>query len=478
MLMAHLAATGALDRIAALVAAGHRARPDPGRHAWRAGRRTRHHRRDRPVGPAGLPRRRRAGRGVRVAAPAATWCGTTGSTTTCWASRRRRSTSCPGTPTSTRMPARLHRDFIDIARDNQLAHPGAATMCGSPVDLVPRRPRRLRRRRRRRSPCPWQNCYQTTQLLGGEHQVRALHQRAHRRDHQPTRQQEGQLPHRRATTRPTPRAWLASAEEQPGSWWQDYTPGWPSTAATSERRRRNRAGPTIPSSPMRRAPTCWSAETDERRRTIVAADIGEALGTDYFSLREPVHRRAGGLLAPDPRLRRRRGAAGRSTATGSAPSSPGRWSRRWPRPASSATASRATAARRSTRCPPGWSPWSSPAATAASATFVGVQAGLAMRSIAMLRLRGAEAALAAADGPAGEDRRVRADRARPRLRLDRAGDHRPPRRRQLGARRAQEVDRQRHASPTSSSCGPATPTDEQVKGFLVEKGTAGLRRHG
>ena len=71
-------------------------------------------------------------------------------------------------------------------------------------------------------------------------------------------------------------------------------------------------------------------------------------------------------------------------------------------------------------------------------------------------LRGAEAALAAADGPAGEARRVRAHRARPRLRLHRAGDHRPPRRRRTGSSTATRSGSATAASPTSSWCGPAT----------------------
>ena len=59
-------------------------------------------------------------------------------------------------------------------------------------------------------------------------------------------------------------------------------------------------------------------------------------------------------------------------------------------------------------------------------TFLAVQAGLAMQSIAKCRIRGAKASLAAADGSAGEDRRVCVDRARARVRLGRAGDHGPP----------------------------------------------------
>ena len=57
-------------------------------------------------------------------------------------------------------------------------------------------------------------------------------------------------------------------------------------------------------------------------------------------------------------------------------------------------------------------------------TFLGVQSGLAMGIDQPAGQRGAEAALAAGDGHAGQDRRVRPDRAGPRLRLGRRW--RPP----------------------------------------------------
>ena len=77
------------------------------------------------------------------------------------------------------------------------------------------------------------------------------------------------------------------------------------------------------------------------------------------------------------------------------------------------------------------------------ATFVGVQAGLAMRSIAMLGSEEQKQRWLPPMARLETLGRVRAHRARPRLRLHRAGDHRPPRRRPLGPRRPQEVDRQR-----------------------------------
>ena len=72
-------------------------------------------------------------------------------------------------------------------------------------------------------------------------------------------------------------------------------------------------------------------------------------------------------------------------------------------------------------------------------TFLGVQSGLAMKVDRPARLRGAEGSLAAGDGALGVHRRVRADRARARVRLGRAGDQRAPRRRRLGAPRRQAL---------------------------------------
>ncbi|MGI8451871.1 MAG: alpha/beta fold hydrolase, partial [Streptosporangiaceae bacterium] len=69
---------------------------------------------------------------------------------------------------TTRMPAALHRDFIELVLDRALAKPGTATMLGSPVDLsgvdvdayvIAGVADHL---------CPWQACYRTTQLVGGD----------------------------------------------------------------------------------------------------------------------------------------------------------------------------------------------------------------------------------------------------------------------------------------------------------------------
>ena len=76
-------------------------------------------------------------------------------------------------------------------------------------------------------------------------------------------------------------------------------------------------------------------------------------------------------------------------------------------------------------------------------TFLGVQSGLAMKSIAMLGSDEQKERWLPAMARLDAVGRLRADRARARLGLRGAGDHRAARRRRLGARRRQALDRQR-----------------------------------
>ena len=68
---------------------------------------------------------------------------------------------------TTRMTAGLHRDFLQLGAANALVHPGAATMLGSPVDLAAVDRDSYIVAGITDHICPWQSCYQSTQLLGG-----------------------------------------------------------------------------------------------------------------------------------------------------------------------------------------------------------------------------------------------------------------------------------------------------------------------
>jgi len=123
---------------------------------------------------------------------------------------------------TTRLPAAVHRDFIEIALANALTKPGEATMLGSPVDLskvdidsyvVAGIADHL---------CPWQSCYRSTQLLGGRSRF-ILSTSGHIASmvNPPTNKK---ATFQTAPDNPSdPRVWLRTAQTAPGSWWPDYS---------------------------------------------------------------------------------------------------------------------------------------------------------------------------------------------------------------------------------------------------------------
>jgi polyhydroxyalkanoate synthase len=125
---------------------------------------------------------------------------------------------------TTRMSAALHRDFLTVGGINQLVTPGAATMMGTPVDLSAVRVDNYVVAGVADHLCPWQNCYQSTQLLGGD-----------------SRFVLSTSGHIAAIVNPpgNPKAsyrvgdekiadagqWMQTSSAEPGSWWDDYV-GW------------------------------------------------------------------------------------------------------------------------------------------------------------------------------------------------------------------------------------------------------------
>jgi poly(3-hydroxyalkanoate) synthetase len=123
----------------------------------------------------------------------------------------------------TRLPAALHHDFIRLGLANALVTPGAATMLGSPVDLgkvdvdayvVAGVTDHL---------CPWESCYQTTQLLGGPVKF-VLSTSGHiaAMVNPPGNTKAAFRSVSSGSNPADPREFLASAEVVPGSWWTDY----------------------------------------------------------------------------------------------------------------------------------------------------------------------------------------------------------------------------------------------------------------
>ncbi|MGY1601134.1 PHA/PHB synthase family protein [Geodermatophilus sp. SYSU D00815] len=123
---------------------------------------------------------------------------------------------------TTRMSAALHRDFIDLALGNALTEPGASTMLGTPVDLSAVDVDTYVTAGIADHLCPWQSCYRTTQLLGGESRF-ILSTNGHiaslvnpPTNPKSTFQVAGSTP-------PDPDEWLRQAETVKGSWWPDFT---------------------------------------------------------------------------------------------------------------------------------------------------------------------------------------------------------------------------------------------------------------
>jgi polyhydroxyalkanoate synthase subunit PhaC len=141
---------------------------------------------------------------------------------------------------TTRMPARLHRDFVRLAVDNALTRPGAASMLGSPVDLAKLDVDAYVVAGIADHLCPWQSCYRSTQLLGGRSRF-VLSTSGHIASMvNPPGNQKATF--RTAPDNPPDAAdWLSQAAIEPGSWWPDYV-GWLEQRSGGEKARPRRLG--------------------------------------------------------------------------------------------------------------------------------------------------------------------------------------------------------------------------------------------
>src|SRR3954453_8853714 len=122
---------------------------------------------------------------------------------------------------TTRMSAGLHSDFIDIAIGNALTEPGKVTMLGTPVDLSTVTVDSYTTAGIANHLCPWQACYRSTQMLGGDSRF-ILSTSGHIAslvnppgNPKSTFQVAGDTP-------ASSEQWLAQAETVQGSWWPDF----------------------------------------------------------------------------------------------------------------------------------------------------------------------------------------------------------------------------------------------------------------
>ncbi len=122
---------------------------------------------------------------------------------------------------TTRMTAKLHRDFIDVALGNKLAHPGALSVLGTEIDLTKIVCDSYVVAGSADHICPWANCYRSSQLLGGNVRfVLSTNGHIAALVNPPTNPKSN---YQVSDDNKLPAdEWRASAEKVQGSWWPDY----------------------------------------------------------------------------------------------------------------------------------------------------------------------------------------------------------------------------------------------------------------
>ncbi len=139
-----------------------------------------------------------------------------------------------------RMSAGMHRDFMDLAIRNALTEPDSSQMLGSSVDLskvdvdsyvVAGIADHL---------CKWESCYQSTQLLGGSSRF-VLSTSGHIAAMVNPPGNEKASFQTAPDNPPEAWAWLERASKVKGSWWEDYVE-WLTERTGEERERPERLG--------------------------------------------------------------------------------------------------------------------------------------------------------------------------------------------------------------------------------------------
>ena len=124
---------------------------------------------------------------------------------------------------STRMPAGLHRDFLEMAVDNSLVTPGRARVLGSPVDLGKLDVDSYLVAGVADHICPWQNCYRSTQMLGGTKRF-VLSTSGHIAALvNPPGNPKATYSVHEDECPPDPEQWKREAVTRQGTWWTDHT---------------------------------------------------------------------------------------------------------------------------------------------------------------------------------------------------------------------------------------------------------------
>ena len=122
---------------------------------------------------------------------------------------------------TTRMTAGLHRDFLRLGAANALAQAGGVPMLGSPVALAAVARETYLVAGITDHICPWQSCYQSTQMLSGRRRF-VLSTSGHiaAMVNPPGNEKASYQVAEKCPA--DPEQWLQRAETCSGSWWPDY----------------------------------------------------------------------------------------------------------------------------------------------------------------------------------------------------------------------------------------------------------------
>lgn len=123
---------------------------------------------------------------------------------------------------TSRMSAGLHADFLDLALDNSLTRAGGLVVLGVPIDLGKVTVDSYIVAGVADHITPWQNCYRTTRLLGGDSRF-VLSNSGHIAALVNPPGNPKSSYHVGDDNPADPEQWLADAQTHSGTWWADVT---------------------------------------------------------------------------------------------------------------------------------------------------------------------------------------------------------------------------------------------------------------
>jgi poly[(R)-3-hydroxyalkanoate] polymerase subunit PhaC len=124
---------------------------------------------------------------------------------------------------TTRMPAALHRDMVQMGLHNALTEPGGASMLGTPVDLGTITADTYVVAGVAEHISPWQACYRSARLLGSKDLQFVLSTSGHIAALVNPPGNPKASYRVGATDERDPDRWFTSAEKRSDSWWPDYS---------------------------------------------------------------------------------------------------------------------------------------------------------------------------------------------------------------------------------------------------------------